>query len=227
IQMGLAILSVVVLNAFFSLIQEYRAERAVQAISRLVPTNAKVMRDGQLRQVNVAEIVPGDVIALEEGDRVPADIRLTKAFEISVDNSVLTGESDPQRRFATMAQDTPVHDISDYQNIVFAGTTIVSGLGNGVALCTGSNTQFGKIVSLSRGVEERKSPPKRNQLHCKGQFPCSHTRSSSLLRRGQNTREPDHDREPSLRHWRNGVTGARGIPAHTLTVAGAYCSGHV
>ena len=161
IQMGLAILSVVILNAFFSLIQEYRAEKAVQAISKLVPTNAKVMRDGQLREVNVTEVVPGDVIALEEGDKVPADIRLTKAFEISIDNSILTGESEPQRRFATMAQEAPVHDVSDYQNIVFAGTTVVSGVGRGVVLSTGKDTQFGKIVSLSREVEEHLSPLQR------------------------------------------------------------------
>jgi len=161
IQMGAAILSVVILNAFFSLVQEYRAEKAVEAISKLVPTNAKVMRDGQLTEVNVAEIVPGDVIALDEGDRVPADIRLTKAFEISVDNSVLTGESEPQRRFATMARDAPVYDASDYQNIVFAGTTVVSGAARGVVLSTGKDTQFGKIVSLSRGVEERPSPLQR------------------------------------------------------------------
>ncbi len=161
IQMGLAILSVVILNAFFSLVQEYRAERAVQAISKLVPTNAKVMRDRQLREVNVAEIVPGDIIALEEGDRVPADIRLTKAFEISIDNSILTGESEPQRRFATMEPETPVYDLSDYQNVVFAGTTVVSGLGKGVTLNTGKDTQFGKIVSLSHGIEEHLSPLQR------------------------------------------------------------------
>ena len=161
IQMGLAILSVVVLNAFFSMIQEYRAERAVQAISKLVPTNGKVMRDAQLREINVAEIVPGDIVSLEEGDRVSADIRLTKAFEISVDISVLTGESEPLRRFATMPQDTPIYGIGDYQNIVFAGTTVISGVGNGVVLRTGGDTQFGRIVSLSSGIEERLSPLQR------------------------------------------------------------------
>ncbi|MCX6659519.1 MAG: cation-transporting P-type ATPase, partial [Candidatus Bathyarchaeota archaeon] len=102
VQMGLAIFGVVMLNSFFSLAQEYRAEKAVQAISRLVPTKAKVIRDGQLKEVNVAEIVLGDIITLEEGDRVPADARLISAFETSVDNSILTGESEPQRRFVTM-----------------------------------------------------------------------------------------------------------------------------
>ncbi len=158
ISMGLAILGVVILNSFFSLIQEFRAEQAVQAISRLVPTNAKVMRDNQLKEVNVAEIVPGDIIALEEGDRVPADVRLTNAFEVSVDNSILTGESDPQRRFATMTPDATVYSLTDYQNIVFAGTTIVSGIGRGVVIKTGKETEFGKIVSLSRQIKEPPSP---------------------------------------------------------------------
>jgi Ca2+-transporting ATPase len=158
IQMGLAILSVVILNAFFSLFQEYRAEKTVQAISKLVPTNAKVMREGQLREVNIAEIVPGDIIALEEGDRVPADARLVSAFEISVDNSVLTGESDPQRRFSTMTPSTIVSNIADYQNIVFAGTTVVTGIARGLVLKTGKETQFGRIISISREIKEPLSP---------------------------------------------------------------------
>lgn len=123
-QMGLAILGVVLVNSLFSVVQEFRAEKAVQAISKLVPTSAKVVRDGQLKQVSVASIVPGDIIALEEGDRVPADARLISAFETSVDNSILTGESEPQRRFATMTPSTTIESMTDYQSIVFAGSTI-------------------------------------------------------------------------------------------------------
>jgi len=157
-QMGLAILGVVLANAFFSVVQEFRAEKAVQAISKLVPANAKVVRDGQLKEVNVAELVRGDIISLEEGDRVPADARLIYAFETSVDNSILTGESEPQRRFATMPHGTRIENTTDYQNIVFAGTTIVSGVARGVVLSTGKETQFGRIVSLSREVKEPLSP---------------------------------------------------------------------
>jgi Ca2+-transporting ATPase len=157
-QMGLGILGVVFVNTCFSVLQEHRAEKAVQAISRLVPTKGKVLRDGQLKEENVADIVPGDIIALEEGDRVPADARLITAFETSVDNSILTGESDPQRRFATMMPGPTVENLADYQNIVFAGTTIVSGVARGVVLGTGKDTQFGKIVSLSREVKEPPSP---------------------------------------------------------------------
>ena len=157
IQMGLAILSVVVLNAFFSLFQEYRAERAVQAIARLVPSNAKALRDGQEKEVNIANIVPGDILVLEEGDRVPADARLISAFETSVDNSILTGESDPQRRFATMTPG-PIYSITDYQDVIFAGTTIVSGIARAIVLRTGKSTEFGKIVTLSREIKEPSSP---------------------------------------------------------------------
>ena len=157
IQMGLAILSVVVLNAFFSLFQEYRAEKAVQAIARLVPSNAKALRDGQEIEVDIANIVQGDILVLEEGDRVPADARLISAFETSVDNSILTGESEPQRRFATMAPGA-IYSITDYQNIIFAGTTIVSGIARAVVLSTGKTTEFGKIVTLSREIKEPSSP---------------------------------------------------------------------
>jgi Ca2+-transporting ATPase len=153
-QMAFAILGVVLVNACFSVIQEYRAEKAVQAIANLVPANAKVLRDGELKELNVADIVPGDVIALEEGDRVPADARLTSAFETSVDNAILTGESEPQRRFATITSGTPIESITDFHDIVFSGTTIVSGVARAIVLKTGKDTQFGKIVSLSREVKE-------------------------------------------------------------------------
>lgn len=158
IQMGLAILIVVVLNAFFSLFQEYRAEKAVQAIARLVPSNVKVLRDGQEIELDMADIVPGDILVLEEGDRVPADARLISAFEVTVDNSILTGESEPQRRFATMALGAAVYSITDYQNIIFAGTTIVSGIARAVVVSTGKSTEFGKIVVLSREIKEPLSP---------------------------------------------------------------------
>jgi potassium/sodium efflux P-type ATPase len=159
-QMGFAILGVVLANACFSVIQEYRAEKAVQAIASLIPANAKVLRDSELKELNVADIVPGDVIALEEGDRVPADARLISAFETSVDNSILTGESEPQRRFATITPGTAIESITEFHNIVFSGTTIVSGVAKAIVLKTGKDTQFGKIVSLSRGVKE---PPSRLQ----------------------------------------------------------------
>ena len=158
IQMGLAIVAVVVLNAFFSLFQEYRAEKAVQAIAHLIPTKTKVVRDGQVKEIDAIEVVPGDILTLEEGDRVPADLRLTSAFEVSVDNSTLTGESEPQRRFATMTPGMPTSNPYDLQNVLFAGTTLVSGIARGIAIYTARDTQFGRIVSLSSEIKEPMSP---------------------------------------------------------------------
>jgi Ca2+-transporting ATPase len=158
IQMGLAILIVVFLNAVFSLFQEYRAEKAAQVIHGLIPRKAKVIREGQMREIDVTDIVPGDILALEEGDRVPADLRLTSAFEVSIDNSVLTGESEAQRRFATMSSWIATRTIYDLHNILFAGTTLVSGIAKGIVLSTARNTEFGRIVSLSSEAHEPLSP---------------------------------------------------------------------
>lgn len=158
VQMGLAIVVVVFLNAFFSLFQEYRAERAVQVITSLIPTRTKVVRDGQVREIDVADVVPGDILTLEEGDRVPADLRLTSAFEVSVDNSILNGESEPQRRFAIMTPEMATNNPYDLQNILFAGTTLLTGVARGIALYTAKETQFGKIVFLSTEIEEPLSP---------------------------------------------------------------------
>jgi magnesium-transporting ATPase (P-type) len=158
IQMGFAILAVVFLNAAFSVFQERRAERAVQVIKSFIPTKTKAVRDGQVKEVDVTDIVPGDMLALEEGDRVPADLRLTDAFEVSVNNSLLTGESEPQRRFSTMTPGMATSNLYDLQNILFAGTTLVSGVARGIVLHTAKETEFGRIVSLSTEVEEPLSP---------------------------------------------------------------------
>ena len=154
IQMGAAILAVVFLNTVFNLFQEYRAEKAAQVINSLIPKKTKAVRDGELKEVDVTDIVPGDILALEEGDRVPADLRLTSAFEVSVNNSILTGESEPQRRFATMSTEIATTTPYDMHNILFAGATLVSGIARGVVLLTGKNTEFGRIVSLSSEAHE-------------------------------------------------------------------------
>ncbi len=165
IQMGLAILVAVVINIVFSLFQEYRAERAVQVIKNLIPTKTKAIRNGQMKEIAVTDAVPGDILAFEEGDRVPADLRLISAFEVSVDNSILTGESEPQRRFATMSPDVETDTPYEVHNILFAGTTIVSGVARGVVLSTAKNTEFGRIVSLSGEAHEPMSSLERDINH--------------------------------------------------------------
>jgi magnesium-transporting ATPase (P-type) len=162
VQMGVAIFVVVVLNTIFSLFQEYRAEKAAQVIRSLIPTKTKAIRSGQMREIDVTDVVPGDILAFEEGDRVPADLRLISAFEVSVDNSILTGESEPQRRFATMSPEMETSTPYDVHNILFAGTTLVSGVARGVVLSTAKSTEFGRIVSLSGEVHEPMSPLERD-----------------------------------------------------------------
>jgi len=156
VNMGFAIMGVVLLSIFFSIFQEQRAERAVEAIRELVPRNAKVQRDGQLKQVSVDDIVSGDVLNLEEGDKVPADARIVCAYEFSVDNSTLTGESDPQKRTAEPGD--AKGDLYRSPNLIFAGTTVSSGTATAVVLRTGEKTEFGRIVSMARDIVEPPSP---------------------------------------------------------------------
>ena len=153
--LGWAILSVIVINAVFAFFQEYKAERAVQALRRLLPENAWVARAEQPVEIARSEIVPGDVLILEEGERVPADARLIEATGMRVDNSALTGESKPKRRTAEATEDGPWLDLP---NLVFAGTTILSGHGRAVVFATGMQSEFGKIAHLTGTIEIGLSP---------------------------------------------------------------------
>jgi len=157
-QMGFAIVAVVIVSILFTLFQEKRAESAVDAIKDLVPKNAKVMRDGKIKQLAISEIVPGDVIFLEEGDKVPADARVVESFSLSVDNIILTGESDLQRRSAMCGAEAVAEDLYKCKNLLFAGTTISSGNAYAVVVATGPDTEFGRIVAMAQNVVESESP---------------------------------------------------------------------
>ena len=153
--LGWAILGVIIINAVFAFFQEYKAEHAVQALRRLLPSKAWVTRGGQSVEAVRSEIVPGDVLILEEGERVPADARLIEATGMRVDNAALTGESRPKRRIAEATEDGHWLDLP---NLVFAGTTILSGHGRAVVFATGMRSEFGKIAALTTTVETDLSP---------------------------------------------------------------------
>ena len=153
--LGWAILGVIVINAVFAFFQEYKAERAVHALHRLLPARAWVLRSNQPHDVSRSEIVPGDVLLIEEGEQIPADARLIEAAEMRVDISSLTGESQPKRRTAEPVADGHLLDIP---NLVFAGTPVLSGRGRAVVFATGMQTEFGKIARLSTSVETGLSP---------------------------------------------------------------------
>ncbi len=157
IEIGIVILGIVVMNAGFSLLQEVRAERAMEALKGWMPEWAKVIRANHLQKVKVQELVPGDVIALDEGDRVPADARLIEANGLWVNNIPLTGESDPQPRTAEIASDPTV----SYQyapNLVFMSTSVVRGHGLGVVFATGLRTKLGELANLAEDIQDPESP---------------------------------------------------------------------
>ena len=153
--LGWAILGVIMINAGFAFFQEYKAERALQALHRLLPDKAWITRGEQSVEIVRSEIVPGDVLILEEGERVPADARLIEAIGMRVDNAALTGESRPKRRIAETTEDGHWLDLP---NLVFAGTTILSGHGRAIVFATGMHSEFGKIAALTATVETGLSP---------------------------------------------------------------------
>ncbi len=156
--LGWAILGVILINALFSFVQEYKAERAVHALRRLLPDTAWVVRGGQTRQISPGLLVSGDVLLLEEGERVPADARLIEAVHLRVDNSSLTGESAAKLRRAAREPDEAAKDFFTASNLVFAGTTVLSGHGRAVVYATGLRTEFGKIARLATTVDPGLSP---------------------------------------------------------------------
>ena len=156
-QLGWAIFAVIFINAIFSFWQEFKAEKATEALKRMIPSKAKVMRDGQTQEILAAEIVPGDLIILGEGDNISADARLVEEFEIRTNNATLTGESEPVRKTAS-AHDDDQLTLIEMPNLIFAGTSVAYGGGKAVVYATGMETQFGKIATLTQSVESELSP---------------------------------------------------------------------
>ncbi|MEM3615396.1 MAG: cation-translocating P-type ATPase [Candidatus Methanomethylicia archaeon] len=155
----ITITAIVFLCAVTGFVQEYRAERAVEALKRLAAPKARVIRDGMEIIIPAREVVPGDIIALEEGDRVPADARLIEAIELKVNEAILTGESTPvNKRLVILGEDTPV---SERRNMVFSSTHVVYGRGKAVVTSTGMNTEFGKIAEMVQTLEEEETPLQR------------------------------------------------------------------
>ncbi len=148
--------ALIIFNTVIGFTQEYKAERIMESLVKLVVPEAKVMRDNKLGLIPSAEIVPGDIIYIEEGDSIPADIRLFEETELSTNDFALTGESNPTRKFT--------HPISvnttlgRRNNLCFMGTTVATGNGYGVVVGTGMNTELGRIASLSQDTASDISP---------------------------------------------------------------------
>lgn len=143
---AIVIWAVVVINALIGYIQESKAEEAIAALAQSVVTEVTVIRDGQKLRVPSRELVPGDVVLLSSGDKVPADLRLLSVRNLQVDESALTGESVPvEKRLGSLAEDTP---LADRQNMAYAGSFVTFGQGAGVVVAIGNQTQTGRISEL-------------------------------------------------------------------------------
>ena len=153
--LGYAILGVIVINGLFAFWQQFRAERAVAALEKLLPHYVKVLRDNSIGLILATHLVPGDVILLQEGDNVSADCRIIEAFSLRVNNATVTGESMPKARDAEPSSE---EDLLHGRNTLLAGTSVVSGEGRAVVFATGMHTEFGKIAHLTQTTSSGSSP---------------------------------------------------------------------
>jgi len=147
---------IVILVAVASFIQEYRAEKALEALKKLAAPKARVMRDGKEMMIPAREVVPGDLLVLESGDTVPADARILEVVELKTDEAVLTGESTPVgKALDVLKPETPV---AERKNMLFMATHMIYGRGKAVVTSTGMSTEFGKIAELVQTAEEEETP---------------------------------------------------------------------
>ena len=157
-RLGVAIVGVIIVNGVFSFWQEYKAEQAVAALRQLLPQKVQALRGGQAMELLASDLVPGDVVLLEEGTLVPADCRLIEAFALRVNTATVTGESLPKARtIEPSTEDSPLYA----KNVVLAGTSVVSGQARAVVYATGMRTEFGRIAHLTQTAGEASSPLQR------------------------------------------------------------------
>jgi Ca2+-transporting ATPase len=153
---AIVIIAIVVLSTVVGFIQEYKSEKAIEALRKMATATCRVMRNGEEKIIRVTNLVPGDVILVSSGDRVPADAYLMEAFNLEVDEAPLTGESIAVGKSTTiLTKDTVV---SDRKNILYTITTVTSGRGKAVVFGTGMNTELGKIASTVQTVDLQKTP---------------------------------------------------------------------
>jgi P-type Ca2+ transporter type 2C len=156
---GLLILIIVFAIALVGFLNEYKAEKTIEALKALVALRAKVIRDGEVQEIDSTELVPGDIVVLEEGQKVPADIRLIDTITLQAVEGSLTGESQPVLKQIEVINEEVT--VGDRKNMVFSSTNVASGKGSGVVTGTGSNTEIGKIATLVEEAEDEQTPLQR------------------------------------------------------------------
>ena len=155
---------IALINALVGFFQEYKAETLIDSLQKLVVPKAKVLRDnGKLTEIDSTDLVLGDIVYIEEGDAVPADLRVLDEDELATNDFALTGESNPTRKFVhAMEDDVP---LANRHNLLFMGTTVAIGRGHGIVVSTGMHTELGRIASLSQNTKTDASPLQKEMSH--------------------------------------------------------------
>jgi len=153
---AITIAAIVVLNTVVGFIQEYRSEKAMEAMKKLTAPKARVIRDGKEMLISAKEVVPGDILSLESGDRVAADARLIEVVDLKTDEAVLTGESTPVDKVTDPVDEKA--PVGDRKNMLFTATHVIYGRGKAMVTSTGMKTEFGKIAEMVQAVEEEQTP---------------------------------------------------------------------
>ena len=165
---AIIILAVVIINAVMGVIQEAKAEQAIEALREMSTPNANVLRNGHSVTVSSAELVPGDIVLLEAGDVVPADMRLVEVSSLKIEEAALTGESVPVEKELTVLEAGDI-GIGDRVNMAYSNSNVTYGRGKGIVVNTGMNTEVGKIAGMLANADETETPLKRN-LNQLGKF---------------------------------------------------------
>ena len=153
---GIIMLIIALINAVIGFMQEYKAEKIMESLERLVQSPSKVFRDGEVTEIHQGELVPGDIVSLEEGDKVPADIRIIEAFNLRTNDVSLTGESMPQDKHSNAINEDC--QLADRDNMIYLGTTVASGNARGIVIATGMKTEIGRIADLTQEEDNSRSP---------------------------------------------------------------------
>ncbi|KAG9509361.1 Sodium/potassium-transporting ATPase subunit alpha [Fragariocoptes setiger] len=159
--LGIVLAVVVFVTGCFAYFQERKSSKIMESFKKMVPQHARIIRDGETDTVPAEEVVIGDLVEVEAGDRIPADLRIIEAHQFKVDNSTLTGEAEPQVRSSELTDENPL----ETKNLAFFSTNCVEGTGRGIVISTGDNTVMGRIAGLAAGLEMGEAPIAREIQH--------------------------------------------------------------
>src|SRR5665648_418419 len=158
---AIVIAIILILNATLGVVQEYKAERSLAALKKMTTLNALVIRDGKQARIEAAQLVPGDIVLLESGDHIPADLRLSMVTNLKIQEAVLTGESVPVEKTDEIIDKDNI-STGDQDNMAFMGTAVISGRGRGIVVATGMKTEMGQIAGMLEEQKQEETPLQKN-----------------------------------------------------------------